>query len=80
MWQGTNIWLICHFFNEYKKNVLEKPDDNIVRSVATKSLKWIEEWGSLNFGGGGLIESIFKLSLIKLHKVKYLYEMFDFFG
>ena len=42
------------------------------------SLKWIKERVSLYFGGGGLIQNIFKLSLINLYWVKYLKEAFNF--
>ena len=35
-------------------------------------LKWIKERVSLYFEGGGLIYNIFKLSLIHLHRMKYL--------
>ena len=41
-------------------------------NVRSLRLKWIKEWLQLYFGGGGLISSTLMLSLINLHKVKYL--------
>ena len=43
-------------------------------------LKWIKEWVSLYFGGGGLIWNKFKLSLINVHGAGSIWKKAKFFG
>ena len=65
---------VFHNFSLSKRSTIEE----IWIDLIIGRLKWIKERVSLYFGGGGLVQNRFKLSLINLYWVKYLKEAFNF--